>query len=475
MSSNGRIKFYKRLDVRLTARYAAAFLSMVLLIFAFLDYRLYHKMVKEVDRMLADEASEIVTEVLHNPTEPYEHLKELEQSILERKNYRMAFRVLEETGDIIYESTSLRGFRFPHFPLGFDRQSSARMVSMRVPRRGSPFRLGTFSFRENTGETYIIQVATYLRTLEKTVDNLRENLSIAFGLAIILSCLSGWALSRQSLKPIGSITESTNKITATNLKDRLPLKGSEDELDRLAATINDMLDRLEESFEKLVSFTADAAHELRTPVAALRGETEVLLSRDRSLEDYRDALANNLERLDFLSKLINDLLLLAQADEGNRVLKIESVSIHDLLRDLVEAFSMVAEQKAITLLYHEHDTRPVQGDPIKLRRLFSNLIDNALKYTPGGGTVVLDLTEDDDHITISVQDTGIGISPNELPYIFDRFYRVDKSRSRESGGTGLGLSICQWIARAHHGTMHVTSQLGLGTTVTAVLPVTLQE
>lgn len=231
-----------------------------------------------------------------------------------------------------------------------------------------------------------------------------------------------------------------------------------------------MIERLDESFQKLSRFTADAAHELRTPITALKGETEVLLSRKRSSEDYHEALTNNLERLDFLTKLVNDLLILSQADEGKASLKIENLNFSELLKELYEAFTIVAIQKKISFTFSAPEEILINGDSIKLKQLFSNLIDNAIKYTPDGGTISLIVQPGKDQVAVVLKDTGIGIPSDDLPHIFDRFYRVDTSRSRLSGGVGLGLSICQWIVKAHHGTIDVKSQFHQGTTFTVILP-----
>jgi heavy metal sensor kinase len=305
----------------------------------------------------------------------------------------------------------------------------------------------------------------------ESIENFRGHLLTAFFLAFLFGSIGGWFLSRKSLRPIDKITETTKRITATNLSERLPLQESDDDLDRLATTINQMMERLEESFQKLSRFTSDAAHELRTPLAALKGETEVLLSRKRSSEDYQEALTNNLERLDFLTKLVNDLLILSQADEGKASLKIENLNFSELLKELYEAFTIVAMQKKINFSFFTPEEVLINGDRIKLKQLFSNLIDNAIKYTPDGENISLIVQLGKDQVAVIIKDTGIGIPSDDLPHIFDRFYRVDTSRSRLSGGVGLGLSICHWIVKAHHGTIDVKSQPHQGTTFTVALPI----
>lgn len=473
MSSKGRIKFYKRLDVRMALWYAVTFLTMIALIFGFLDYRFHRSLLKQVDRILVDEAKEIIRETLNNPKTLNDELKEYEKVASNRKYYPIAFLLQDQKERIFFSSLTLPGLVFPKVSLNFRSHRKTVMLTMDAPGEKGSFRLCTYFYKENGKLKYIVQIATYLLTMEKTIQNFREHLLTAFFLAFIFGSIGGWFFSRKSLRPIDNITETTKRITASNLNERLPLQGSGDDLDRLIMTINQMMERLEQSFQKLSRFTADAAHELRTPLAALRGETEVLLSRKRSSEDYHEALTNNLERLDFLTKLVNDLLILSQADEGKPSLNIENLNFSELLKEFYEAFSIVALQKKIRFTFSAPEEVLIHGDSIKLKQLFSNLIDNAIKYTPEGGTIGLTVNPGKDQVTVILKDTGIGIPSNDLPHIFDRFYRVDTSRSRLSGGTGLGLSICQWIVKAHHGIIDVKSNPQQGTTVTVILPARL--
>jgi heavy metal sensor kinase len=470
MSSKGRIKFYKRLDVRMALWYTVTFLTMIILIFGFLDYRFRRNLLKEIDRLLVDEAKEIINVILKNPETLNDQLREYQKVVSDRRYYPIAFQVFNQQGNCIFSSEALPGFFFPKVSLEYVNHQKTITKTLEVPQKNSLFRLGTYPYRKNGELKYVVQTATHLRAMQETIENFRGHLFIAFFLALFFGSIGGWLLSRKSLRPIDKITETTKRITATNLSERLPLQGSDDDLDRLATTINQMMERLEESFQKLSRFTADAAHELRTPLAALKGETEVLLSRKRSSVEYQEALTNNLERLDFLTKLVNELLILSQADEGKASIKIENLNFSEQLKELYEAFTIVAMQKKINFTLSTSEEVLINGDRIKLQQLFSNLIDNAIKYTPEGGTISLIVQPGKDQVTVILNDTGIGIPSDDLPHIFDRFYRVDTSRSRLSGGVGLGLSICQWIVKAHHGTIDVKSHLHQGTTFTLTLP-----
>ena len=463
---------HKRLDVKLAVWYTSTFLTIILLIFGFLDYRLRHNLLKEIDRMLVDEAHEIINKILEKPESSEGELEEYGKIASNRKYYQIAFRVLDKEGNPLYTYPQIRGITFPFSKPSLNLTSREPFASknIEVPSKSTPFRLCTYYYKEGDDLEYVAQIVTYLRMMNKNVLNFRRNLATAFFLAFLFGSLGGWLLSRRTLRPIDKITATTKRITATSLSERLTLHGTDDELDQLAMTINEMLERLEESFQKLSQFTADAAHELRTPITALKGETEVLLSRRRSPEEYGNALAANLERLDFLTKLVNDLLVLSQADEGSQILQVETILVPELLRELWDAFTLVAAQKKINFTFECSEEVKVNGDSLKLKQLFSNLIDNAIKYTPNGGEIHLSTKRENGGVKITLKDSGIGIPGDDLPRIFDRFYRVDKSRARLSGGVGLGLSICQWIVKAHQGTIEVKSQLSHGTTVTVTLP-----
>ena len=385
MSSKKKVSLYRRVDIRLTAWYTLTFLVIVLITFAFLDYRLRHNFLKEVDRILADEAHEIVSEIVHNPKDLMTHLKQFESIASGRRYYAIAFQVSDYQGKMIYASAPVRGLMFPACCFEDRAAKEIEARDLEAPERSNRFRLCTYRYREEGQLKYVVQVATYLRGLDKITGNFRRNLVLAFIMSMLTGALGGWLLARRTLRPIEEIRKSTNRITATNLAERLPITGTDDELDRLATTINDMVNRLEAAFQKLSEFTADAAHELRTPIAALRGETEVILSHDRNSADYREALTNNLGRLEFLTRLVNDLLLLAQADEGKETIRHESIQLNHLLEDLGDAYHAVAGQGGVTLSLDTSCSVPVIGDDTRLRQLFSNLIDNAIKYTPSGG------------------------------------------------------------------------------------------
>jgi heavy metal sensor kinase len=280
----------------------------------------------------------------------------------------------------------------------------------------------------------------------------------------------GYFLARKSLAPVDQIRRSTEEITADRLDRRLPVANPADELGRLAQTINAMIARLERSFAEVRRFTADASHELRTPLTSIRAETEVALGNRLTAEDYQELLRSILEECERLTRLTDQLLTLCREDAGTKRPPGEPVDLGRLVGDVVETIRPLAEAKQLQLGSSRNGLLTIRGDEARLRQVFYNLLDNAIKYTPPGGRITVQLDQGEGAAVVRVCDTGIGIPPDHLPHVFDRFYRVDRSRSREQGGTGLGLSIAQSIVAAHGGTIHLDSAPGQGTTCTVILP-----
>jgi two-component system heavy metal sensor histidine kinase CusS len=263
---------------------------------------------------------------------------------------------------------------------------------------------------------------------------------------------------------------TASHITSTNLRERISAEGYPFELASLAGTFNKMLDRLEESFERISRFSADIAHDLRTPVNNIRGEAEVALARARTVDEYRDVLESCLEEAVRLSDLIGDLLFLARAESPLTHLRLERVDVGELLGGVREYYEASAADAGISITFAAGEPVIAELDRTLVQRAVGNLVSNAVEHTPPGGSVLLATNAEDDAIRIEVFDTGIGIPPEALPRVFDRFFRVDTSRSQASGGTGLGLAIVQSIVLLHGGNVKIASQPGRGTRVTLCMP-----
>ena len=321
---------------------------------------------------------------------------------------------------------------------------------------------------------YTLVVLQSLHSQKELLEDIRHTFYWAIPVALLLACVGGYFLARQSLAPVAAMASQARSMGAANLHDRLMVKNTRDELGQLALSFNQLLERLEASFEQQRRFVADASHELRTPVAILRGEAEVTLAKnDRSSAEYRETLAVLRDESQRLARIVEDLFTLTRADAGQYPLNLRDTYLDELAsQSLVRARSLAAE-KNITLKSSFEPELPIHADEALLGRMLLNLLDNAIKYSPPNTTVELTCRREGSVYFIRVADQGEGI-PHELqPRIFERFFRADKARSRaetESGGAGLGLSIARWIAEAHHGRLELTRSDSSGSLFTVTLP-----
>jgi heavy metal sensor kinase len=288
--------------------------------------------------------------------------------------------------------------------------------------------------------------------------------------ALFVAIAGGWVMAGVVLRPIGQITRIADRITAENLNQRIPVRKVDDELGRLINTINGMIARVQSSFDNIRQFSLSVAHELKTPLTILKGESELAISKSLSAAEAQDLAATYLAETVRLARIVDDLLTLAKAEAGQMTLLREAVHVDAMMSELYEDATILAVDKGLRIELPTNEPATVMGDPLRLRQLFRALVSNAVRYTDPGGTVRLSCSCEGPHVRVDVQDTGMGIPSESLPKIFDRFYRVDEARSRAKGGSGLGLSIAKWIAESHGGSISVQSALGQGTTFTVFLP-----
>jgi heavy metal sensor kinase len=295
-----------------------------------------------------------------------------------------------------------------------------------------------------------------------------KNYLILVPIVIFLSGLLGWFLAGKALDPVNSVAETAQRITHSNLDMQIPVRQAGDELDRLIDAFNHMMTRLNRSFEQIRQFSTDVSHELRTPLTVVRGQLEVALFTAQNVDQYREAMAEALEGVDRLSNIVRALLMLSQAESGQLVLQKTQLDLAELARDLVDQHQIPAEAQGVRLSAELPEPCPINADRTQIERMLSNLLGNAIKYTPSGGGVKVRLHCQDDHVKLVVEDTGVGIAPDHLPHIFDRFYRVPSADPEK--GLGLGLSFVAWIVKAHGGTVEVESELDKGTRFVVTLP-----
>jgi heavy metal sensor kinase len=375
-------------------------------------------------------------------------------------------QILEENGTTLWKSDHCPTEVATFPPSNLDQEENIvqvgpyRYVRLRVARAGEP--------------TYHVRVGTYTTGLDASLASLLRLLLAVGAVLCLVTPLAGWWLARRATQPVAAMLRTAGKLKPTRLGDRLPVRGSGDELDTLANTINRLLDQVAAHVDRQEQFVADAAHELRGPLAAVRSAIEVAISHDRSVDEYRETLAEVLDEACGLSKLANDLLTLAEACDDSRPRPTERVDLAAIARQSVAMFTAAAEERGLSIDLTTSGTTIVAGDAPQLRQVLGNLLDNAIRFTPPGGHLQLAVGADapTDTVTLTVADTGIGIAAAHLGHVFDRFYKVDAARSHDDDGRsgGLGLPICKAIVERHGGAIAVASQPGSGTTVTVRLP-----
>jgi heavy metal sensor kinase len=314
----------------------------------------------------------------------------------------------------------------------------------------------------------ILVIGRSIAGITQAMDIFWQVIIIGGLVTLVLAAGGGIFLTARVLKPIDEITRTAHGIEEKDLSRRIKVN-TDDELGRLAATLNEMIDRLEKAFERQRQFTADASHELRTPLSVIEAESTLALSKPRSAEDYQQSLESITQETAYMSAILEKLLMLARADAGKEPLTFETTNLRELIGKLTQDVELLASEKGISFVIDTIEELSVMGNKIKLRQLFLNIFDNAIKYTPKG-EIHLSLRQRDAEAVVEISDTGIGISEEDIPHIFERFYRVDKARSRSEHGTGLGLAISKYIVESHGGRIEVTSQIDVGSTFTVFLP-----
>ena len=343
---------------------------------------------------------------------------------------------------------------------------------MRYDKSGTPYLIKAGKIPDEKGRPYFFAIGRSLAPARKTVSDFTRNYFWMLPAMIALSGLLGWFLAGRAIQPVNFVAQAAQTITGSNLSLQIPLRGAGDELDRLIESFNKMTARLNQSFEQIRRFSTDVSHELRTPLTAIRGQLEVALFTAETPDQYREAMLNALEDVEKLSSIVRALLLLSQAESGQLALQKAPLSLADLAREMVDQFQIPAEEKNVTLTADLDAHTTVSADHTQIERLLSNLLSNAIKYTPEGGSVRVRVGpgEDSGWAQIVVEDTGVGIPAENLPHIFDRFYRVRNSLTESVTGLGLGLSFVAWIVEVHGGRIDVASTEGEGTRFTVLLP-----
>ncbi|MBI5970028.1 MAG: HAMP domain-containing protein [Deltaproteobacteria bacterium] len=470
---------------RLTFWYVTLLTASLLAFAGVFTYTLFNIFIQRVDVQISSVANMMVHTVI-KPSGQIILPKDFDIILDKFFGIRTAgnyIQILDVHGLVIAKSSNLGDARLPISKEAYEAAVSGATTFENV-RRVLKFQVRIVTkpiVLKEQGLVAIVQVGYSLEGMDEILNAVASLFIYVMLGAIVIAGGAGWFLARKSLKPVNAITKAARRIGAENLFERLAVDVPKDEIGMLAATINEMIGRLEGSFMRIRQFTADASHELKTPLTVLKGEIEMALRAKDDPAYTRQVLLSSLEEIDRMSYIVRTLLDLAMIDAEKGVASGQTVRLDNVLTERFEHFKKLALDRRVELVIIKNKAVSIAGDPLRAGQLFYNLIVNALKYTPAGGRVEVSLDIVGAKAVFKVKDTGIGISVTDLPYVFDRFYRVDKARTSnsgdepggrgEAGGAGLGLSICKEIVVAMGGVIEVKSEMGKGTIFTVRLPI----
>lgn len=459
------------IGTRLALWYSGLLLAILILMSA-LSYSLLHRSVmRDVDASLVTLAHVIRDAGDSTPgVETETATEEAMREILGPAFYDKFFRLMDRHGNPELRSRHLPGQWLPLSALARNNATQGERTFETVRLiSGERVRLLTMPITRRGQITQLVQVGIPLERAEQTLDRYLGILLVLVPVGLGLAAVGGVLVARSALRPVDVMSRTARRITGEDLEQRLALRGTGDELDRLAETLNEMLARLETAFAEMRRFTADAAHELRTPLTALKGGIQVALRSERTPDEYRRVLASSLEEVDRLARLAEDLLALSRAS-ADAAARRERVELEPLVVEAFDVGARLGHDAGVAVRLGDVATAHVIGDAASLRRAILNVVDNAAKYTAAGGKVEVALTTEGHDAIVSVTDTGAGIDPADTERIFQPFVRVDAARARDTGGAGLGLAIARSIVVAHGGSIGVSSRPGAGSTFTIRLP-----
>ncbi|MBN1907294.1 MAG: HAMP domain-containing protein [Deltaproteobacteria bacterium] len=463
MQLKNRYRFLHTLSFRLTLWYSFIFFILILLGFFFFNLLLSSSLNKELDQSLLGEAKEIS---LLLERKSIHHVRSAMQLEAESEGVQKVFyRLMNRNGDTIASTDATRwkigpGRKAINSILGGDEHF---FETISIP--GSEYEARALYSR--LGKDHILQIMITTEETYRFLAVFRQIFMVIMGIMFILSTVVGWFMARRALSGVEEVTETAIQVTDGLFDKRVRITGQGEELDRLATTFNLMLEKLHTLITDIKETNDNIAHDLRSPVTRIRGIAETTLMSARSDKEYEAMAGSIIEECDGLLIMINTMLYISQAEAGVSKLDISDVDLSQIISEACELFQPIAEDKDIKII-QKTERAIVMADKEKIQRVIANLLDNALKYTPENGAVTFTIIEDHDKMTVSVEDTGIGISSEDLPRVFNRFYRCDSSRSLQ--GVGLGLSLAKAIIQAHHGEISVSSEQEKGSVFTFTIP-----
>ncbi|MBD3675721.1 MAG: HAMP domain-containing protein [Planctomycetaceae bacterium] len=391
-------------------------------------------------------------------------MNQLDRKAIGHVHHHWFVQILDVRGDEIYSSVKAP-----------DLHPEVQQIRDLRPFSSDGYRLVQLHLTNEKRELVTVRIGASLEFHKADMARIDRLFATVAGIVLIVAPLFGYWLAGRAINPLADIIETTARLRPSQLEERLPIRNTGDELDKLSETVNGLLNRIADHLEQKHDFLANSAHELRTPIAAIRSSVEVALERERSAEDYQELLIEVIEECGSLEILVNQLLLLAETETDRITNEGDAVPFHELVERAVDMFQGVADSHDINLTFEKEGDAYVDGYAHHLRQLINNLLDNAFKFTPAGGhiSVTLHSNRESNTCHLTVSDSGRGIPPEDLPHVFERFFRGDRSRAHanETRGTGLGLSICQAVVLEHGGQIDVESRLGTGTTFKVTLPI----
>jgi heavy metal sensor kinase len=457
-------RFRHSLVFRLTLVYAATCAILSIAAF-FIFYRvMVYDMVAHTDDTLTEEVQEFSSLFASKGT----------AALREAMNRRVQSA---GTGDIFLRLLTKNGKVIVSSDLGPWQGLGISTIALQRVAAGKPV-LETFKMQGGehharviygmAGSDMVLQIGQSLREDEEILEDFSQDFGPALAVVFTLAILGGWLMARRAFSGVKKVTQTAIAISQGAMEKRVPLTGSGDEIDRLSQTFNHMLERIQSLITEMKQVTDNIAHDLKSPVTRMRGLAEVTLTTGKSLSEYRGMAASTVEECDRLLGMINTMLEISEFEAGVATLNMTNVDIASLIEEACDLFRPLAEDKGVVIKTKASPQLLVSADKSKLQRVVTNLLDNAIKYTSSGGTITVSVKKERNKVVISFQDTGIGIAADDIPRIFDRFYRADKSRSEP--GAGLGLSLVMAIIQAHKGNIQVSSSPGEGSLFTLVLP-----
>jgi heavy metal sensor kinase len=456
------------IGMRLTLWYLAIFVVAQLVFGAGMWFMLRHHLDGLVEDGLEDQIDDLRTLLQNQGHDPvFASLQKEVSEAYASEHLGNYLEVMTGNGEIVYRSEFLA--EHPANLAPREQVDKATFSDRWLERR--PYRFLAEKLEVN-GHLYVVTMGAPNDDVVETLAQFREYLLMFAPLLLLVAAAGGYWLSRRALAPVDEVVRTARDISGANLHSRLPKLDTGDELQRLSDTLNQMLARIEAAFLRVTEFTADASHELRTPVSLIRTEAELALRRSRGEAEYKESLRHILLEAERTTVLIEELLSLARADAGREMLLMQPVDLCGTLQEVVESWRQVATIRNLEFSSNiPQQDLFVLGDTSALRQVANILLDNAFKYTSSPGNVSLTLELKAVNVAVVVRDSGIGIAKEDQSRIFERFYRVDKARSRAQGGVGLGLSIARWIVLQHHGIIEVESRLGEGSAFRVELPI----